>query len=68
MRLDVAARRIDLGVPMDEPALRTTNEPTEPGGAPEPGGGRLHRGLWRRTDTGNILAGSSGREVSRESH
>jgi dihydroxy-acid dehydratase len=72
IRLDVAARRIDVDVPDDELARR---EPA-PGAvaayaAPQRGWERLYVDHVLQADTGadlDFLVGSSGSEVSRESH
>jgi dihydroxy-acid dehydratase len=70
--LDVAARRIDLEVPADELAGRTPNEATVAGyAAPRRGWERLYVDHVLQADTGadlDFLVGSSGSEVSRESH
>ncbi len=70
--LDVEARRIDVEVPADELARRTPNEATVTGFA-KPGRGweRLYVDHVLQADTGadlDFLVGSSGSEVSRESH
>jgi dihydroxy-acid dehydratase len=70
--LDVAARRIDLDVPADELAGRTPGKATVAGFA-NPGRGweRLYVDHVLQADTGadlDFLIGSSGSEVSRESH
>jgi dihydroxy-acid dehydratase len=70
--LDVEARRIDVEVPADELARRTPNEATVTGFA-NPGRGweRLYVDHVLQADTGadlDFLIGSSGSEVSRESH
>ena len=70
--LDVEARRIDLDVPADELARRTPNEATVTGYAnPRRGWERLYVDHVQQADTGadlDFLLGSSGSEVSRESH
>ncbi|MDQ0765949.1 IlvD/Edd family dehydratase [Streptomyces canus] len=70
--LDVEARRIDLEVPAAELAARTPNAATVAGFA-NPGRGweRLYVDHVQQADTGadlDFLLGSSGSEVSRESH
>lgn len=70
--LDVEARRIDLDVPPDELARRTPDEATVSGFAsPRRGWERLYVDHVLQADTGadlDFLVGSSGSEVSRESH
>ncbi|MFJ9561130.1 IlvD/Edd family dehydratase [Streptomyces fuscichromogenes] len=70
--LDVQSRRIDLEVPADELARRTPNEATVAGfAAPGRGWERLYVDHVQQADTGadlDFLTGSSGSEVSRESH
>ncbi|MEV0226283.1 IlvD/Edd family dehydratase [Streptomyces sp. NPDC050704] len=70
--LDVEARRIDLDVPADELARRIPNEATVTGFAnPRRGWERLYVDHVQQADTGadlDFLVGSSGSEVSRESH
>ncbi|MEU9171232.1 IlvD/Edd family dehydratase [Streptomyces sp. NPDC048420] len=70
--LDVAARRIDLEVPAAELAARTPNAATVEGFAnPRRGWERLYVDHVQQADTGadlDFLVGSSGSEVSRESH
>ncbi|MGU3587171.1 IlvD/Edd family dehydratase [Rhodococcus sp. C26F] len=70
--LDVAARRIDLDVSDGELAARTVNEATVDGFAnPSRGWERLYVDHVLQADTGadlDFLIGSSGSEVSRESH
>jgi dihydroxy-acid dehydratase len=70
--LDVAARRIDVEVPDDELAARTPNEALVSGFAdPRRGWERLYVDHVQQADTGadlDFLVGSSGSEVSRESH
>lgn len=70
--LDVEARRIDLEVPADELARRTPNEATVTGfAAPRRGWERLYVDHVQQADTGadlDFLIGSSGSDVSRESH
>jgi dihydroxyacid dehydratase/phosphogluconate dehydratase len=72
IRLDVQARRIDLEVPVQELARRTPSEATVAGFArPRRGWERLYVDHVRQADTGadlDFLVGSSGSEVSRESH
>ncbi|MET7686712.1 IlvD/Edd family dehydratase [Streptomyces sp. NPDC005483] len=70
--LDVEARRIDLEVPAGELAARTPNAATVAGFA-DPGRGweRLYVDHVQQADKGadlDFLVGSSGSEVSRESH
>ncbi|MER6287641.1 IlvD/Edd family dehydratase [Streptomyces sviceus] len=70
--LDVEARRIDLEVPADELAARTPNAATVEGFAnPKRGWERLYVDHVQQADKGadlDFLVGSSGSEVSRESH
>jgi dihydroxy-acid dehydratase len=70
--LDVEARRIDLEVPADELAARTPNAATLEGFAnPRRGWERLYVDHVQQADKGadlDFLVGSSGSEVSRESH
>ncbi|MDX3240734.1 IlvD/Edd family dehydratase [Streptomyces sp. ME18-1-4] len=70
--LDVEARRIDVDVPADELARRTPDEATLTGFArPRRGWERLYVDHVLQADTGadlDFLVGSSGSEVSRESH
>ncbi|MFD5128915.1 IlvD/Edd family dehydratase [Streptomyces olindensis] len=70
--LDVEARRLDLEVPADELARRTPDEATVAGfAAPRRGWERLYVDHVQQADTGadlDFLTGSSGSEVSRESH
>ena len=70
--LDVEARRIDVDVPADELAVRTPNKATVTGFAnPRRGWERLYVDHVLQADTGadlDFLVGSSGSEVSRESH
>ncbi|MGC0336123.1 IlvD/Edd family dehydratase [Streptomyces sp. SLBN-8D4] len=70
--LDVEARRIDLEVPADELAARTPNAATVEGFAnPRRGWERLYVDHVQQADKGadlDFLVGSSGSEVSRESH
>ncbi|MGA5509203.1 dihydroxy-acid dehydratase [Streptomyces umbrinus] len=70
--LDVPARRIDLDVPSDELARRTPTKATVTGFAsPRRGWERLYVDHVLQADTGadlDFLVGSSGSEVSRESH
>ncbi|MET9827923.1 IlvD/Edd family dehydratase [Streptomyces sp. NPDC006385] len=70
--LDVEGRRIDVEVPADELARRTPNKATVAGFAnPRRGWERLYVDHVQQADTGadlDFLVGSSGSEVSRESH
>lgn len=70
--LDVEARRLDVDVPADELARRAPNEATLTGFAsPRRGWERLYVDHVLQADTGadlDFLVGSSGSEVSRESH
>ncbi|MEU0584550.1 IlvD/Edd family dehydratase [Streptomyces sp. NPDC006132] len=70
--LDVAARRIDVEVPAGELARRTPNKATLAGFAhPRRGWERLYVDHVLQADAGadlDFLVGSSGSEVSRESH
>ncbi|MGY4739108.1 IlvD/Edd family dehydratase [Streptomyces sp. ATMOS53] len=70
--LDVEARRIDVDVPAGELARRTPDEATFTGFAhPRRGWERLYVDHVLQADTGadlDFLVGSSGSEVSRESH
>jgi dihydroxy-acid dehydratase len=70
--LDVAARRIDVEVPLEELARRTPNEATVAAfAAPARGWERLYVDHVMQADTGadlDFLVGSSGSAVSRESH
>ncbi|WP_369029660.1 IlvD/Edd family dehydratase [Streptomyces adonidis] len=70
--LDVGARRLDVDVPAEELARRTPNEATLTGFAnPRRGWERLYVDHVQQADTGadlDFLIGSSGSEVSRESH
>ncbi|MCC8245554.1 IlvD/Edd family dehydratase [Saccharothrix luteola] len=70
--LDVEARRIDVEVPDEELAARTPNAATVAGFAnPRRGWERLYVDHVLQADTGadlDFLLGSSGSEVSRESH
>jgi dihydroxy-acid dehydratase len=70
--LDVEARRIDVEVDDDELAARTPNEATLAGfAAPRRGWERLYVDHVLQADTGadlDFLVGSSGSQVSRESH
>jgi len=72
INLDVQARTIDLEVPADELAARTPNAATVAGFAnPQRGWERLYVDHVQQADTGadlDFLVGSSGSEVSRESH
>ncbi|MDX3838580.1 IlvD/Edd family dehydratase [Streptomyces europaeiscabiei] len=70
--LDVGARRIDVDVPDDELARREPSRATVDGfAAPRRGWERLYVDHVLQADTGadlDFLIGSSGSEVSRESH
>ncbi|MGW7205564.1 IlvD/Edd family dehydratase [Streptomyces sp. NPDC054837] len=70
--LDVGARRIDVDVPDDELAHRKPDRATVDGfAAPRRGWERLYVDHVLQADTGadlDFLVGSSGSEVSRESH
>ncbi|MEU0407512.1 IlvD/Edd family dehydratase [Streptomyces griseorubiginosus] len=70
--LDVAARRIDLEVPAAELAARTPNPATVEGFAdPRRGWERLYVDHVQQADKGadlDFLLGSSGSQVTRESH
>jgi dihydroxy-acid dehydratase len=70
--LDVRNRRLDLDVPADELATRVPNEATLAGYAdPKRGWERLYVDHVMQADTGadlDFLTGSSGSQVSRESH
>ncbi|MGW1752036.1 IlvD/Edd family dehydratase [Streptomyces sp. NPDC002092] len=70
--LDVEARRIDVEVPAEELARRTPDKETLTGFAnPRRGWERLYVDHVLQADTGadlDFLVGSSGSEVSRESH
>jgi dihydroxy-acid dehydratase len=70
--LDVGARRIDVDVPDDELAHRKPDQATVDGfAAPRRGWERLYVDHVLQADTGadlDFLVGSSGSEVSRESH
>ncbi len=70
--LDVEGRRIDVEVPADELARRTPNKATVAGFAhPRRGWERLYVDHVQQADAGadlDFLVGSSGFEVSRESH
>ncbi|HWH97035.1 MAG TPA: IlvD/Edd family dehydratase [Pseudolysinimonas sp.] len=70
--LDVRARRLDLDVPADELAARRPNQATLDGYAqPRRGWERLYVDHVLQADTGadlDFLLGSSGSQVSRESH
>ncbi|PWI14783.1 dihydroxy-acid dehydratase [Streptomyces sp. Act143] len=70
--LDVEARRIDVDVPDDQLARRTPDKATVAGFAcPRRGWERLYVDHVLQADTGadlDFLVGSSGSEVSRESH
>ncbi len=70
--LDVERRRIDVEVPDDELARRAPSEATVAGFAnPRRGWERLYVDHVLQADTGadlDFLLGSSGSQVSRESH
>lgn len=70
--LDVAARRIDLDVPAEELARRRPSKAmTAAFAAPRRGWERLYVEHVNQADQGvdlDFLVGSSGHEVSRESH
>lgn len=70
--LDVEARRIDLEVPADELAARTPSQATvEAFADPRRGWQRLYVDHVQQADKGadlDFLVGSSGSEVTRESH
>ncbi|WP_328507826.1 IlvD/Edd family dehydratase [Streptomyces sp. NBC_00391] len=70
--LDVEARRIDVDVPADDLARREPDRATVDGfAAPRRGWERLYVAHVLQADTGadlDFLIGSSGSEVSRESH
>ncbi|MEO6083099.1 MAG: IlvD/Edd family dehydratase [Umezawaea sp.] len=70
--LDIARRRLDLDVPGDELALRTPDPATVAAYAnPQRGWERLYVQTVQQANTGadlDFLAGSSGSQVSRESH
>jgi dihydroxy-acid dehydratase len=70
--LDVEARRIDVDVPDAELARRAPDQATVTGfAAPRRGWERLYVDHVRQADTGadlDFLVGSSGSEVTRESH
>lgn len=70
--LDVEARRIDIDVPAEELARRSPSEPTVKAYAnPRRGWERLYVDHVLQADTGadlDFLVGSSGSEVTRESH
>jgi dihydroxy-acid dehydratase len=70
--LDVDARRIDVEVPDDELAARAPDQATLAGFAdPRRGWERLYVDHVLQADTGadlDFLVGSSGSQVSRESH
>src|SRR3954454_4539718 len=70
--LDVDARRIDIEVPDDELAARSPSEATLAGfAAPRRGWERLYVDHVLQADTGadlDFLLGSTGSQVSRESH
>ncbi|WP_053719072.1 IlvD/Edd family dehydratase [Saccharothrix sp. NRRL B-16348] len=72
INLDVEARRIDIEVPDEELAARTPDDATVAGYAnPRRGWERLYVDHVLQADTGadlDFLLGSSGSEVSRESH
>jgi len=70
--LDVPGRRLELDVPLEELQLRTPSAATLAAfAAPTRGWERLYVDHVRQADTGcdlDFLVGSSGSEVSRESH
>jgi dihydroxy-acid dehydratase len=70
--LDVEARRIDVDVPADELAARKPSPATvDAFAAPRRGWERLYVDHVLQADTGadlDFLVGSSGSEVTRESH
>ena len=70
--LDVAGRRLDLDVPAEELARRTVDDATREAYAnPARGWERLYVQTVQQANTGadlDFLAGSSGGQVSRESH
>jgi dihydroxyacid dehydratase/phosphogluconate dehydratase len=70
--LDVEARRLDLDVPDEELATRTADDATVAGYAnPQRGWERLYVQTVQQANTGadlDFLLGSSGGQVSRESH
>jgi dihydroxy-acid dehydratase len=70
--LDVEQRRIDVELPADEWARRTPSAATVAGFAdPKRGWERLYVNHVLQADTGadlDFLVGSSGSQVSRESH
>ena len=70
--LDVPGRRLELDVPLEELQLRTPSAATLAAfAAPARGWERLYVDHVRQADTGcdlDFLVGSSGSEVSRESH
>ncbi|ROP36547.1 IlvD/Edd family dehydratase [Saccharothrix texasensis] len=72
INLDVEARRIDVEVPDEEWAARTPNDATTAGYAnPRRGWERLYVDHVLQADTGadlDFLLGSSGSQVSRDSH
>ncbi|MEV0341808.1 dihydroxy-acid dehydratase [Nocardia sp. NPDC050713] len=72
IELDVPARRLDLDVPADELAGRTVDEATVRGYAnPRRGWERLYVDHVLQADAGadlDFLVGSSGADISRESH
>ncbi|QQQ78754.1 dihydroxy-acid dehydratase [Saccharothrix sp. 6-C] len=72
INLDVEARRIDVEVPDEEWAARTPNDATTSGYAnPRRGWERLYVDHVLQADTGadlDFLLGSSGSQVSRDSH
>jgi dihydroxy-acid dehydratase len=72
IRLDVANRRLELDVPTEELALRTADEATVAGYAnPRRGWEKLYVQTVQQANTGadlDFLLGSSGDQVSRESH
>ena len=70
--LDIERRRLDLDVPGDELALRTPDQATVDAYAnPQRGWERLYVQTVQQANTGadlDFLTGSSGHQVSRESH
>jgi dihydroxy-acid dehydratase len=70
--LDVPGRKLELDVPLEELALRTADEATVAGyAAPKRGWEKLYVQTVQQANTGadlDFLLGSSGDQVSRESH
>ena len=70
--LDVAARQLDIDIPADELAARTPDKATVSGYAkPRRGWERLYVDTVQQANTGadlDFLVGSSGNNISRESH